>query len=149
MPFLYEKSIQRVTLVSILHWGRMCSMPNFSPVSSEGIFHDCERGKHIGAFFKCVLWHLWAFFLGVRRDDTVLSVARLPVEFRIGRDDMGNVCCQLKKVCFCAEWMRCKLPTITPRRRNRFHAPHRVHTRRTGKNRSKMLCHSLGLSPHA
>ena len=27
------------------HWGWVCSMPNLSPVSSEGIFHDCERGK--------------------------------------------------------------------------------------------------------
>ena len=25
------------------HWGWVCSMPNFSPVSSEGIFHVCGR----------------------------------------------------------------------------------------------------------
>ena len=32
---------------------------------------------------------------------------------------MENVCCQLKKSCFFAKWIGCKLPTIAPRR-NRF-----------------------------
>ena len=104
--------------------------------------------KHTEAFFKCVLWHLWAFSLGARRDDTVFSVARLPVEFSVGRDDMGNVCCQLKKICFCAEWRSVAAkdhPTTKPVFMRLTEC-----TRDTlGKIGAKMLCHSLGFSPYA
>ena len=123
---------------------RVCNMPELSPVSSEGIFHD----KTTETFFKCVLWHLWAFSLGARRDDTVFSVARLPVEFSVGRDDMGNVCCQLKKICFCAEWRSVAAkdhPTTKPVFMRLTEC-----TRDTlGKIGAKMLCHSLGFSPYA
>ena len=53
------------------HWGWVCSMPNFSPVSSEGIFHDCGRGNTHRRFSNAFYRHLWAFFLGVRRDDAI------------------------------------------------------------------------------
>ena len=39
-----------------LHWGWVCGMPDFTPVSSQDVFHNYERENHTGAFFKCVLW---------------------------------------------------------------------------------------------
>ena len=54
-------------------------MPNFTPTSSEGVFHDFGGETHTGRFSNAFYGHLWAFSLGAKRDDAVFSVARLPV----------------------------------------------------------------------
>ena len=45
-----------------LHWGWVCSMPNFLPVSSEGIFHVCGRENTQRRFSNAFYGRLWAFF---------------------------------------------------------------------------------------
>ena len=80
----------------------------------RGHFWWLQEGKHAGMFFKCVLWAFMGVFPGARRDDTGFSVARLLLEISVGRDDMGNVCCQLKKACFFTKWRRHRSSTTTP-----------------------------------
>ena len=75
-------------------------MPNFSSVSSEGIFHDCGRENTQERFSDAFYGHLQAFFLPAKRNDAVFSIARLTVEISVGHGDMGNVCYQLKKSAF-------------------------------------------------
>ena len=114
-----------------LHWGRVCSLPNFSSVSSEGIFHVCERGNTQRRFSNAFYGHLWAFSLGARRDDTVFSVARLPVEISVGRDDMGDVCYQLKKASISLSRRGVSRQRSPHEDISGFHTTHRAHTRRT------------------
>ena len=48
---------------------------------------------------------IYGRFLSEQDNDAIFSVARLPMGISVGRDDIGNVCYQLKKICFCAEWI--------------------------------------------
>ena len=124
-------------------------MPDFTPVSSEGMFHDCGRKNTQERFSDAFYGHLQAFFLSAKRNDAVFSVARLPVEISVGRDDMGNVCCQLKNLIL--RWMEgYKSPTTTSRGHIRFSCDSpSAHATHCGKIGTKMLFHSLGFSPHA
>ena len=69
--------------------------------------------------------------------------------FRVGRDDVGDVCCQLKNLIL--RWMEgYKSPTTTSRGHIRFSCDSpSAHATHCGKIGTKMLCHSLGFSPHA
>ena len=123
-------------------------------VKPRAFFYDLrEEFKHTSkTFFTCVLWAFMGVFSSKqRRVEAVFSVARgCQWRFRVRHDDMENVCYQLKIICFCAEWRVVEMPTITPRRRNRFScASPSARATHCGKIGAKMLCHSLGISPHA
>ena len=95
------------------------------------------EGKNTQERFSDAFYgHLQAFFLSAKRNDAVFSVARLTVEISVGHGDMGNVCYQLKKICFCAEWRGIGRKRPPHEDEAGFHAPHRAHTRHTGKKRN-------------
>ena len=102
-----------------LHWGWVCSLPNFSPVSSEDIFHDCERENTQRRFSNAFYGHLWAFFSEQGALKLFSASRGCQWRFRLGTMIWENVCCQLKKSCFFTKRTGCKLQTIAPRR-NRF-----------------------------
>ena len=128
---------------------RVYNMPDFTPVSSEGMFHNFGRKTHKGIFQMRYMGIYGRFFLEQSAVMPFSASRGCQWRFRVGRDDVGDVCCQLKNLIL--RWMEgYKSPTTTSRGHIRFSCDSpSAHATHCGKIGTKMLFHSLGFSPHA